>query len=86
MKERYSTSKLVELLVVSHIASKLEKFGVILLMLTPNLCNSELAREESLFLMFPKFVLACIIQVSTRTGVAPAVTRSKSHGKHMTDA
>ena len=55
MRERYPTSKLLEVLVVRQIAPQLEGSGVILNMLNPGLCHSELARDGGLFLAFMKF-------------------------------
>ena len=86
MGERYPTSKLLEVLVVRQIAPKLEESGVILNMLNPGLCHSELAREGSLFLAFMKFLLARTTEVGSRTLVAAAVAGPESHGKYMTDA
>jgi hypothetical protein len=50
---------------------------VILNMLNPGLCHSELARDGALFLAFMKFLLAR----TTEVGAGP-----ESHGKYMTDA
>lgn len=86
MGERYPTSKLLQVLVIRQIAPKLEGSGVILNMLNPGLCQSELAREGSLFLAFMKFLLARTTEVGSRTLVAAAVAGPDSHGKYMTDA
>lgn len=86
MGERYPTSKLLEVLVVRQIAPKLEGSGVILNMLTPGLCHSELSREGGLFLTILKFFLARKTEVGSRTLVAAAVAGPESHGKYMTDA
>jgi NAD(P)-dependent dehydrogenase (short-subunit alcohol dehydrogenase family) len=86
MGERYPTSKLLEVLVVRQIAPELEGSGVILNMLTPGLCHSELAREGGMFLALMKFFLARTTEVGSRTLVAAAVAGSESHGKYMTDA
>jgi NAD(P)-dependent dehydrogenase (short-subunit alcohol dehydrogenase family) len=45
MGERYPTSKLLEVLVIRQMAPQLEGSGVILNMLNPGLCHSELARD-----------------------------------------
>ncbi len=86
MGERYPTSKLLEVLVIRQIASKLEGSGVIINMLNPGLCHSELARDGGLFLTFMKFLLARTTEVGSRTLVAAAVAGAESHGKYMTDA
>ncbi|MCJ1408009.1 hypothetical protein MMC19_002082 [Ptychographa xylographoides] len=86
MKERYPTSKLLEVLVVRQIAPKLEGSGVILNMLNPGLCHSELAREAGWFFAVIKFFLARTTEVGSRTLVASAAAGSESHGKYMTDS
>jgi NAD(P)-dependent dehydrogenase (short-subunit alcohol dehydrogenase family) len=86
MEERYPTSKLLEVLVIRQMAPQLEGSGVILNMLNPGLCHSELAREGGPFLAFMKFLLARTTEVGSRTLVAAAVAGSESHGKYMTDA
>ena len=86
MGERYPTSKLLEVLVVRQIAPKLEESGVILNMLNPGLCHSELARDAGLLMVLVKFFLARTTEVGSRTLVAAAVAGSESHGKYMTDA
>ena len=86
MDERYQTSKLLEVLVVRQIAPKLEGSSVILNMLNPGLCHSELSRNAGLSLTIMKFFLARTTEVGSRTLVAAAVAGSGSHGKYMTDA
>lgn len=82
----YPTSKLLEVLVVREIAPKLEGSGVVLNMLNPGLCQSELGRDGGLFLAVMKFLLARTTEVGSRTLVAAAVVGPESHGKYMTDA
>ena len=86
MEERYPTSKLLEVLVIRQIAPELEGSGVILNMLNPGLCHSQLARDAGLFLAFMKFLLARTTEVGSRTLVAAALAGSDSHGKYMADA
>ena len=86
MGKRYPTSKLLEVLVVRQIAPELEGSGVILNMLNPGLCHSELARDAGLSLAFVKFLLARTTEVGSRTLVAAALAGSESHGKYMTDS
>lgn len=84
--ERYPTSKLLEVLVIRHIAPKLQGSGVVLNVLNPGLCKSELARDGGAFLAFMKFLLARTTEVGSRTLMAAAVAGPESHGKYMTDA
>ncbi|KIX94946.1 uncharacterized protein Z520_09256 [Fonsecaea multimorphosa CBS 102226] len=85
MDERYQTSKLLEVLSVRQIAPKLAGSGVILNMLNPGLCHSELAREASFVLTLLKFFLARSTEVGSRTLVAAAEAGMESHGKYMSD-
>ena len=84
-KERYPVSKLLEVLVVREIAPKLADSGVILNMLNPGLCHSELARESGWGLWFLKLFLARTAEVGSRTLVAAASVGDESHGAYMTD-
>lgn len=85
MAERYPTSKLLEVLVVRQIAPELEGSGVILNMLNPGLCHSELSRDSGMFLTVFKFFFARTTEVGSRTLVASAVAGPESHGKYMSD-
>lgn len=85
MVERYSTSKLLEVLAVREIAPRLRGSGVVLNVLNPGLCHSELGREGSLFLTVLKALLARTTEVGSRTLVASAEAGMESHGKYMTD-
>ncbi|KAK9241638.1 hypothetical protein V1506DRAFT_556448 [Lipomyces tetrasporus] len=75
MKARYPTSKLLEVLVVREIASKLADSSVILNMLNP----------AGWLLWFMKLVLACTTEVGGRTLVAAATVDNECHGAYMTD-
>lgn len=87
MRERYRTSKLLEVLVVREIAPKLEGSGVILNMLTPGFCHSDLSREGDMGLRFRiwKYFVARTTEVGSRTLVAAAVAGPESHGRYMDD-
>ena len=85
MSERYPTSKLLEVLAVRQIAPMLQGSGVILNMLNPGLCHSELARDGSMFLTVLKFLFARTTEVGSRTLVAAAAAGPEAHGKYMTD-
>lgn len=82
---RYPTSKLLEVLVVREIAPKLAGSDVILNMLNPGLCHSELAREAGWVLNFMKILLARTTEVGSRTLIASAAAGTESHGAYMTD-
>lgn len=85
MGERYSTSKLLEVLVIRQIAPRV-KGGVVLNMLNPGLCHSELSRDAGLGLQVMKFFLARSTEVGSRTLVAAGLAGEESHGKYMSDA
>ena len=85
MKERYPTSKLLEVLVVRQIAPKLAKSKVTLNLLNPGLCHSELARDSGMFLVVLKFFLARSTEVGSRTLVLSGLAGPESHGKYMSD-
>lgn len=86
MGERYPTSKLLEVLVIREIAPKLNDVGVIINMLNPGLCHSELSRDGPWFLNVMKFFLARTTEVGSRTLLAAASAGEDSHGKYMHDA
>lgn len=85
VSERYQVSKLLEVLVVRQIAPKLQGSGVVLNMLNPGLCHSELARESNWKLTVVKMVMARTTEVGSRTLVAAGAAGKESHGKYMTD-
>ena len=85
MKERYPTSKLLEVLAIRQIAPKLAGSGVTLNMLNPGLCHSELSRDSNFVLEIMKFFLARTTEVGSRTLVASAEAGPESHGTYMHD-
>ncbi|KAK9312260.1 hypothetical protein V1522DRAFT_406230 [Lipomyces starkeyi] len=85
MQERYPTSKLLEVLVVRELAPKLADSGVILNMLNPGLCHSQLARNAGWGLWLLKLLLARSTEVGSRTLLAAAAAGAESHGAYMTD-
>jgi NAD(P)-dependent dehydrogenase (short-subunit alcohol dehydrogenase family) len=85
MGERYQTSKLLEVLTVREIAPKLEGSGVILNMLNPGLCHSELSRDAGIALEIIKFFLARSTEKGSRTLCAAGFAGPESHGQYMTD-
>lgn len=86
MSERYSLSKLLEVLVIRQIAPRMKGAGVTLNMLNPGLCHSELSRDAGLGLAVMKFLLARSTEVGSRTLVAAGLAGEESHGKYMSDA
>lgn len=85
MSERYQTSKLLEVLAVREIAPRLQGSGVVLNMLNPGLCHSELGREGSIVLTIMKAILARTTEVGSRTLVASAAATAEAHGQYMSD-
>ncbi|KUI57218.1 Retinol dehydrogenase 12 [Cytospora mali] len=85
MRERYPVSKLLEVLTVRQIAPMLEDSDVVLNMVNPGLCHSELSRESGLGLAVLKFFLARTTEMGSRTLVAAGNAGKESHGKYMTD-
>lgn len=87
MGERYPLSKLLEVLLVQELASRVRGSEVIINMLNPGLCHSQLARnvDSWTFTLF-KLVLARSTEVGSRTLVAGAAAGLESHGAYMTDA
>lgn len=91
MNSRYGTSKLLEVLLVRELAPKLTKSGnnVILNVLNPGFCHSQLTRKmaglEALAMTVFKSLVARSTEVGSRTLVAAALAGEESHGKYMTD-
>lgn len=85
LSERYQVSKLLEVLAIRQIAPQLEGSGVVLNMLNPGLCHSELARDSGLGLHIMKMFLARTTEMGSRTLVAAASAGKASHGKYMHD-
>ncbi|TVY43255.1 Short chain dehydrogenase [Lachnellula subtilissima] len=83
--DRYPLSKLLEVLVFRQIAPSLEGSGVILNILNPGLCHSELARDAGWGLAIMKFILARKTEVGSRTLVAGAVAGPEAQGEYMHD-
>ncbi|CAG8108958.1 unnamed protein product [Penicillium salamii] len=86
MGERYMLSKLLEVLLVQELASRVRGSEVIINMLNPGLCHSQLTRnnEPWAFTVF-KFLVARSTEVGSRTLVASAAAGLESHGAYMTN-
>jgi NAD(P)-dependent dehydrogenase (short-subunit alcohol dehydrogenase family) len=89
MREMYFISKLLEILVFEQIAPKMEKSGVILDILNPGMCHSELARDVGFVLSIVAWVMKGLLARSTemgsRTLVAGVAAGPEAHGKYMHD-
>lgn len=85
MNQRYPTSKLLEVLVVRELAEKIPKNKVILNMLNPGLCHSNLWRERNWVVLILSLFLQRTTEVGARCLVAGATAGDESHGGYMTD-
>ncbi|KAJ5542831.1 hypothetical protein N7535_005255 [Penicillium sp. DV-2018c] len=85
MNERYPLSKLLEVLVVQELAGRVRGSEVIINMINPGLCHSQLGREIGWQLTVLKLFLARSTEVGSRTLVAGATAGLESHGSYMTD-
>jgi NAD(P)-dependent dehydrogenase (short-subunit alcohol dehydrogenase family) len=85
MKERYQTSKLLEVLVVRQIAPMFKGSNVTLNMLNPGLCHSELSRDSGFALTILKFFLARTTEVGSRTLVHSAIAGGETNGVYFHD-
>lgn len=85
MGERYALSKLLEVLLVQELAGRVRGSEVIVNMVNPGLCHSQLGREAGLTFKLMKLILARSTEVGSRTLVAGAVSGLESHGAYMTD-
>ncbi|KAJ5133049.1 Short-chain dehydrogenase/reductase SDR [Penicillium atrosanguineum] len=85
MSGRYYISKLLEVLLVQELASRVRGSEVIITMLNPGLCHSSLGREAGLGFMLMKIILARSTEMGSRTLVAGVSTGLEGHGAYMTD-
>ncbi|KAJ5305869.1 hypothetical protein PENANT_c015G04509 [Penicillium antarcticum] len=85
MGERYPLSKLLEVLLVQELAGRVRGSEVIINMINPGLCHSQLGRDAGMAFMLMKIVLARRTEVGSRTLVAGAAAGLESHGAYMTD-
>jgi retinol dehydrogenase-12 len=86
---RYQVSKLLEVLYGRELAARIsesKKPTVILNLLNPGLCHSELSRNSPFTLTVLKFFLARKTEVGSRTLVAAACGGHETHGQYMDDA
>ncbi|BCS23683.1 putative short-chain dehydrogenase/reductase family protein [Aspergillus puulaauensis] len=90
MGERYPTSKLVAILALRELVSRMSGDGsVVVNMVNPGFCHSQLGRNASgltsLQMNLLKMVLARTTEVGSRTLVAGGSAGKESHGMYMTD-
>lgn len=85
MAERYGTSKLLEVFAVRELAPRIADAGVVINMLNPGLCHSELARDSGWGLWLLKLCLARSTEVGSRSLAVAAAAGRESHGAYMTD-
>lgn len=85
MSERYMVTKLLEILVVRQLATRLSGTGVVINMLNPGLCRTEIARDAGRLVSLFMLALGRSAEVGSRTLVAAAGAGESSHGKYMTD-
>ncbi|KAJ5607780.1 hypothetical protein N7537_004399 [Penicillium hordei] len=85
MGERYPLSKLLQVLLVQELAGRVRGSEVIINMLNPGLCHSQLGREGGFKFAVIKMILARSTEVGSRTLVAGAAAGLESHGAYMTD-
>ncbi|KAJ5824923.1 Short-chain dehydrogenase/reductase SDR [Penicillium robsamsonii] len=85
MTERYPLSKLLQVLLVQELADRVRESEVIVNMLNPGLCHSQLGRDLGLGFKLVKLILARSTEVGSRTLVASAAAGVQSHGAYMTD-
>jgi NAD(P)-dependent dehydrogenase (short-subunit alcohol dehydrogenase family) len=85
MNDRYPLSKLLQVLLVQELASRVRGSEVIINMINPGLCHSQLGREGGWKFRLFKLVLARSTEVGSRTLVAGATAGLESHGSYISD-
>lgn len=89
MNDRYNASKLLQIFVVREIFDKVikdpESYPVIINMVNPGLCHSELADKVGLPIKIVKAILARKTEVGSRTLVDAASKGQESMGQSLSD-
>lgn len=85
MYERYPLTKLLEVLLVQELASRVRGSEVVVNMINPGLCHSSLSREAGWTMWLGKLILARTTEVGSRTLVAGLLAGVESHGGYMSD-
>lgn len=82
---RYPASKLLQVFLTCELASRLEGSGVVVNMLQPGMCHSQLTREDGWMTAILKLFLARSTEVGSRTLAAASSAGPESHGAYMRD-
>ena len=84
---RYPESKLLEVLLVRELVAHMSstKPAVIINMVNPGLCHSELSRNAGWILWFMKLVFARTTEVGSRTLLHGASGGKETHGQYLED-
>lgn len=85
---RYPVSKLLEVLFVRELAAHTKESknsGIIINLITPGLCHSELSREAGIFLTILKFFLARTAEHGSRSLVNAAEGGPETHGQYLSN-
>lgn len=85
MRRRYPMSKLLEVLLVQELAGRIHESEVVVTMVNPGFCHSQLTRESGWPVTLLKILLARSTELGSRTLVAGASTGLEGHGAYMTD-
>lgn len=87
-EDRYSTSKLLNVLGVRAMAERksVDQIPVTINTVNPGLCHSELARDAGVVLAIMKFFLARTTEVGSRTLVHAGTAGPETHGEYLADS
>jgi NAD(P)-dependent dehydrogenase (short-subunit alcohol dehydrogenase family) len=83
MGERYPTSKLLDILAVREMVARLRDDSVVVNMVNPGFCHSQLGRDAGLGFKVMKMFLARSTEEGSRTLVAGVAAGEESHGQYM---
>ncbi|KAL8773747.1 MAG: hypothetical protein Q9209_001515 [Squamulea sp. 1 TL-2023] len=87
MGERYPVSKLLEVLYLRELAShtkRSDKPGIVIInLVNPGLCHSELVREGDLGVRIMKFFLARTTEVGSRNFITATTAGEETHGGYI---
>lgn len=85
MANRYASSKLMTILLLRELVNRMSESEVVVNMVNPGLCHSQLARDLGFGFWLFKLAVARSTEVGSRTLVAGATAGPDSHGTYMTD-
>lgn len=85
MANRYASSKLMAILLLRELVARMSESAVVVNMVNPGLCHSQLARDLGFGFWLFKLAVARSTEVGSRTLVAGAAAGPDSHGTYMTD-